>query len=105
MSVLLRRVAQTREPGAPFQTHSEVCMINARKVTSALLAGAEVDGHRAASRWVFVLDNGQRFEADEVKIDGDWKRIDAALADRIVDGPDVEASDLSPAAGHQLGEG
>lgn len=60
-------------------------MVNASKVTSALLAAAEVGGHRAASRWVFTLDNGQRFEADEVKRGDGWVSLTPQLAGAIVD--------------------
>jgi len=77
-------------------------MVNAQKVTAAIVAAAADDAAAAAgtprsSSWVFLLDNGARFEAHEVKVGDGWEPIDAARASAIVDGARAVLTDTPKA--------
>lgn len=94
MSVLLRRV-ETFSDGT-----AEVWMVNAGKVTAAIVAlGTGDEGKPTATAWTFVLDNGRTVQATEVRIAGEWQRITDTLAQAIVDGEalDVERGAVSAA--------
>lgn len=107
MSFVLRRVGKHDHPDgkSPTTTHTEVCVINQGKVTCAFLSGVEQAGKRAAARVVFHLDNGQRFEADEVRIGEDFKPLSPELVRAIVDGRDVGEEWREQKLRSELGEG
>lgn len=105
MSVLLRRTTRHAHSRLDSSQLSEVFMVNDRKFTSASVAANDETGVPSATSFTFTLDNGTRFEAQEVRVDGRWQKLTAELVDEIVDGPDATDSRFSPAVGHELGDG
>ena len=105
MSIALRRSSahSNTSTGSTVKT-SEVLLISARKITSAAIA-AYVDGAAAATAFVFTLDNGQRFEAHEVKIAGKWEPVTVERASAIVDGHTVALGETAPELAEVAGEG